>query len=108
MLLTLAVRQGGPSASSTPQKGEPALACRVGAGLAPGAPHGPVREQFTHTVRQRWPLRAKDLAVNDSTRRHDCCCPSERKPLRRDSFAIHASFVEAICGLKVPPAFPWR
>ena len=28
------------------------FACRVGAGLAPDAPHGPVREQFTHTVRQ--------------------------------------------------------
>jgi hypothetical protein len=26
--------------------------CRVGAGLAPDAPHRPVREQFTHTVRQ--------------------------------------------------------
>jgi hypothetical protein len=23
-------------------------------------------------------------------------------------FAIHASFVETVCGLKVPPAFPWR
>ena len=28
-----------------------ALRCRVGAGLAPDAPHGPVREQFAHTVR---------------------------------------------------------
>jgi len=26
--------------------------CRVGAGIAPGAPHGPVRDQFGHTVRQ--------------------------------------------------------
>ena len=55
-----------------------AVACRVGAGLTPDAPHGPVREQFTHTVRQRWPLRAKDLADNESTRRHDCCYPSEQ------------------------------
>ena len=50
---------------------------RVGAGLAPDAPHGPVREQFTHTVRQRWSWETKDLAGNDPTRRHDCCCPSE-------------------------------
>jgi len=28
--------------------------------------------------------------------------------LRLDFCAIHASFVEAVCGLKVPPAFPWR
>jgi len=52
-------------------------------------------------------LRAKNLAVNDSTRRHDCCCPSERKPSHPDFCAIHASFVETVCGLKVPPAFPW-
>ena len=53
-------------------------------------------------------MRTKNLAVDESTRRHDCCCPSERKPLRPDSCAIHASFVETVCGLKVPPAFPWR
>jgi hypothetical protein len=28
--------------------------------------------------------------------------------IRPDSFAIRASFVETVCGLKVPPAFPWR
>ena len=55
----------------------PLVRCRVGAGLAPDAPHGPVREQFTHTVRQRWSWETKDLAGNDPTRRHDCCCPSE-------------------------------
>ena len=82
------------------------VACRVGAGLAPGAPHGPVREQFTHTVRQRWPLRAKDLADNESPRRHDCCCPSEHAG--SDCLAICASFVETVGGLKVPPAFPQR
>jgi hypothetical protein len=31
-----------------------------------------------------------------------------RKPLRPDCCAIRARFVEAVCGLKVPPAFPWR
>ena len=30
------------------------------------------------------------------------------KPSRLDFCAIHASFVEAVRGLKVPPAFPWR
>jgi hypothetical protein len=58
-----------------------AVRCRVGAGLTPDAPHGPVREQFTHTVRQRWSWETKDLADNDSTRRHDCCCPSEHRVL---------------------------
>ena len=36
-----------------------------------------VLEQLTHTVRQRWSWETKDLAGNDPTRRHDCCCPSE-------------------------------
>ena len=49
-----------------------------------------------------------NLAVDETTRRHDFCCPSRRNPLRSDSCAIHASFVETVCGLKVPPAFPWR
>lgn len=31
-----------------------------------------------------------------------------RTPLRPDFCAIRARFVEAVCGLKVPPAFPWR
>ena len=75
--LTIVLRQGGPSAFDCQQRRNPALACRVGAGLAPDAPHGPVREQFTHTVRQRWSWETKDLAGNDSTRRHDCCYPSE-------------------------------
>jgi hypothetical protein len=35
--LTLAVRQGGPSASSTPQNGEPALACTALVGRSHGA-----------------------------------------------------------------------
>jgi len=30
------------------------IGCRVGAGLAPDAPHRPVREVFPHTVRQSW------------------------------------------------------
>jgi len=32
----------------------------------------------------------------------------KRKSLRPDFCAIRASFVETVCGLKVPPAFPWR
>src|SRR5574341_1385381 len=28
------------------------IRCRVGTGVAPGAPHRPVREEFPHTVRQ--------------------------------------------------------
>ena len=32
-----------------------AVVCRVGAGVAPGAPHRPVREVFPHTVRQHPP-----------------------------------------------------
>ena len=53
---TLPLRHAGPTASESNQKAQPALPCRVGAGLAPGAPHGPVREQFTHTVRQHPPV----------------------------------------------------
>ena len=39
-------------ASNRKQKAHRGVECRVGAGIAPDAPHGPVREQFTHTVRQ--------------------------------------------------------
>jgi hypothetical protein len=49
-----------------------------------------------------------NLAVDETTRRHDCCCPSKRLYRRSDCFAIRASFVETVGGLKVPPAFPWR
>ena len=63
---------------------------------------------ISHTVRQRWSLRTKDLAVDETTRRHDCCCPSKRLYRRSDSFAIRASLVETAFGLEVPAAFPWR
>ena len=33
-------------------EGDGRVRCRVGAGIAPDAPHGPVREQLAHTVRQ--------------------------------------------------------
>ncbi len=67
---------GGAVRPNMKRRQSPAVQCRVGAGLAPDAPHGPVRDPFGHTVRQQWPLRTKDLAVDETTRRHDCCCPS--------------------------------
>ena len=54
------------------------------------------------------PDRTINLAVDETTRRHGCCCPSECNCLRPDSCAIRASFVETVGGLKVPPAFPWH
>src|ERR1022692_1113033 len=35
-----------------PPRAETSGGCRVGAGVSPDAPHGPVRDQFSHTVRQ--------------------------------------------------------
>ena len=54
------------------------------------------------------PERTINLAGDEPTRRHGCCCPSECNCLRPDSCAIGASFVQTVCGLNVPPAFPWH
>ena len=49
-----------------------------------------------------------NLAVDETTRRHGCCCPSKCRLLLSVFVAIGAIFVETVCGLKVPPAFLWR
>ena len=41
-----------PTAPATKLRGGSVIRCRVGAEVALGAPHRPVREQFAHTVRQ--------------------------------------------------------
>lgn len=40
------VRHGAPQPSSMEPRANPAVACRVGAGLAPDAPHRPVHGEY--------------------------------------------------------------
>src|SRR5437667_11655689 len=46
---------GKPKTPRHESQAQMAVRCRVGAGVAPGAPHRPVREVFPHTVRQHPP-----------------------------------------------------
>src|SRR6266571_5811047 len=61
--------RAAPLAFSMEHQRHRSVHCRVGAGVTPDAPHGPVREQLTHTVRQCWPWRTNNLAVDETTRR---------------------------------------
>ena len=50
--ITSALTRAGTMTPDMQPDRAPGVECRVGAGLAPDAPHGPVREDFPHTVRQ--------------------------------------------------------
>ena len=84
------------------------IGCRVGGGIVPPPPTDPyVTNSVIRFVSNR-PVRTINLAVDETTRRHGCCCPAVRRFLHTVSCAIRASFVIAVCGLNVPPAFPWH
>jgi len=55
----------------------PAVGCRVGTGVTPGAPHRSVREEFPHTVRQH-SLEASDPSRSQLGRMTRCCPQSKR------------------------------
>jgi hypothetical protein len=84
------------------------VGCRVGAGLAPDAPHGPVREYSLIRFVSDGPCGPKTLQLTTPQGVMTVAAHPRRKPLRPDCCAIRASFVETVSGLNVPPAFPWR
>ncbi len=75
------------------------LEFRVGAGVAPGAPHRSGREDFPHPVLQ-FPAWDGETRGGRPPRAHDRCCPSQQ-----DCSAIRDRVVDTVGELNVPPVF---